>query len=196
MTTILQTDDGKQQERIGGKIKDYKRSEKEESQLGQSEAARFDEGKNRLDLMPPWSIDQVAQVYTYGTIKYDDDNWWKGMPWKKVIGPLLRHIWKWLRGEKWDDESGLHHLAHAAWQCLALMEYERNGIGKDNRVPYTLDLMDEEQRNNRINTWKKLASIDRLKEYNGMNADVLIKMCDRDCSVCSKIEDTESKLDS
>ena len=36
MTTILQTDDGKQQERIGGKRKDYKRSEKEESQLEKS----------------------------------------------------------------------------------------------------------------------------------------------------------------
>ena len=154
-----------------GEIKDYVRSESEEATLGKAEAARFDEGKNRFDLLPPWPLDQIAKVYTYGTIKYDDDNWWKGMPWKKIIGPMLRHIWKWLRGEKHDDESGLPHLAHAAWQCIALMEYERNKIGKDNRVPYTLDLMDEEQRNKRIDIWRKLANEDKLDEYNGMDVD-------------------------
>jgi len=54
---------------------------------------------------------------------YDDDNWWKGLKWKKdVFGCILRHIWKWFRGEKYDDESGLHHLAHAAWNCITLME--------------------------------------------------------------------------
>jgi len=51
------------------------------------------------------------------------------------------------------------------------MEYERNKIGKDNRVPYTLDLMDEEQRNKRIDIWRKLANEDKLDEYNGMDVD-------------------------
>lgn len=183
------------------KMKDYKRSETEKSFLGKPEAARFDEGKNRFDLLPWWSLDQLAKVYTYGTIKYDDDNWWKGMPWKKVIGPLWRHFAKWMRGEKYDDESGLHHLAHVAWQCFALMEYERNKIGKDNRVPYILDLMDEEQRNQRILMWKNLANQDRLKEYDGMEADLLqkvdsTKLCSEDCSICSKLGEIESKLDS
>jgi len=170
-------------------IKKYNRSENEESQLGQPEAARFDEGKNRIDLVAPWPLDQIAQVYTYGTQKYDDDNWWKGMPWKKVIGPLLRHVFKWLRGEKWDDESGLHHLAHAAWQCFCLMEYERNKIGKDDRVPYTLDLMKKEKRENRIVVWKKLANQNKLKDYNGLAVDELQQgsscpICTGDCSSC------------
>lgn len=209
MAVITQTDNGKNRKRINSKMKDtieldsnttmmmkeYKRSEKEENQLGKAEAARFDEGKNRLDLMPSWPLDQIAQVYTYGTVKYDDNNWWKGMPWKKIIGPLLRHIYKWLRGEKYDDESGLHHLAHAAWQCLALMEYERNGIGKDDRVPYTLDLMDEEQRRHRILIWRNLADKNKLQDYNGLDADLMIqtyigKTCSGECAQCSasKIE--------
>lgn len=183
-----------------GTMKKYKRSEKEESILGKPEAARFDEGKNRFDLLPPWVIDQVVQVYTYGTIKYDDDNWWKGMPWKKVIGPMLRHIWKWLRGEKYDNESGLHHLAHAAWQCLALMEYERNKIGRDNRVPYTLDLMNEEQRNKRIALWRELANKDKLDEYDGMKVDSVLtkEMCDKDCKGClgCKIDPPETNFPS
>jgi hypothetical protein len=147
-------------------VNKYERSEEESSQLGQDTAARFDEGKNRHDLLPPWALDQIALVYTYGTIKYDDDNWWKGMQWKKIIGPLLRHVWKWVRGETLDDESGLHHLAHAAWQCFCLMEYERNKIGIDNRVPYTLDMMDEKERERRIELWKK-----DTENYNGLTVD-------------------------
>jgi len=152
-----------------GGMRNYIRNEKEASILGKEEAARFDEGKNRFDLLPGYPLDQLAQVYTYGTIKYDDDNWWKGMPWKKVIGPLWRHFIKWLRGEKYDDESGLHHLAHVAWQCFALIEYERHKIGRDNRVPYTLDLMEEAERNKRIARWKELANENKLDQYNGMD---------------------------
>jgi len=184
MSIIIQPDTGE--------IRRYERSDEEESILGKSEAARFDDGKNRFDLLPPWSIDQIAQVYTYGTIKYDDDNWRKGMPWRKVIGPLLRHLFKWLRGERWDNESGLHHLSHCAWQCMALMEYERCNIGKDNRNPYDLDLMDEEQRNKRITKWKELANQNKLENYNGLEVDLLYecseKSCSGDCSNCSKID--------
>lgn len=155
-----------------GEIKEYIRNEEEEAQMGQETAGRFSAGKIRHDLMPPWSIDQIAQVYTYGTIKYDDDNWWKGLRWKKdVFGCILRHIWKWFRGEINDDESGLHHLAHAAWNCIALMEYERNGIGIDDRVPYVLDMMDEEERSKRILRWRQLASNDKISEYNGLDVD-------------------------
>jgi len=151
-------------------MKNYVRNEEEESQMGQKTAGRFSEGKIRHDLMPPWSLDEIAKVYTYGTIKYDDDNWWKGLRWKKhVFGCIIRHVWKWFRGERFDDESGLHHLAHAAWNCMALMEYERNGIGIDDRVPYVLDLMDEEERNKRILRWRHLATNDRVEEYNGLD---------------------------
>lgn len=151
-------------------MKEYIRSEEEEAQMGQETAGRFSAGKIRHDLMAPWALNQIAKVYTYGTIKYDDDNWWKGLRWKKdVFGCILRHVWKWFRGEKCDDESGLHHLAHAAWNCMALMEYERNGIGIDDRVPYTLDLMDEKERERRIKMWKEIATNGDDREYNGLN---------------------------
>jgi hypothetical protein len=152
------------------KMKDYTRNEEEEKQMGQETAGRFSEGKTRHDLVAPWALNEIARVYTYGTIKYDDDNWWKGLRWKKdVFGCILRHIWAWFRGEINDDESGLHHLAHAAWNCMALIEYERNGIGIDDRVPYTLDLMDESERNRRIEMWRGLASDGKDQEYNGLN---------------------------
>ena len=153
-----------------GKMKNYIRSEDEEKQMGQETAGRFSEGKVRHDLVAPWALDQIAKVYTYGTIKYDDDNWWKGLRWKRdVFGCIIRHVWKWFRGEINDDESGLHHLAHAAWNCMTLMEYERNGLGIDDLVPYVLDLMDEEERDRRIKLWRELANQGKDSEYNGLN---------------------------
>jgi hypothetical protein len=152
-------------------MKKYKRTKAEEAQMGKNTAARFSEGKIRHDLIPGWPIDEVAKVYTYGTNKYDDDNWRKGLAWKKnVIGPLFRHLWKWVRGEIIDEESGCHHLAMAVWQCFALMEYERCGVGQDDRNPYDLTLMDEKERNNRIELWKELAFQDKLSDYNGLDA--------------------------
>jgi hypothetical protein len=49
------------------------------------------------------------------------------------------------------------------------MEYERNRIGIDDRVPYLLDLMDEEERNLRIEKWKSLTREGREGEYNGLD---------------------------
>jgi hypothetical protein len=118
----------------------YKKTKEDEAQLGKEVAARFDSGKPRYDLIPPRAFHELMLVYTYGCKKYDPDNWWKGMKWRKVIGPMMRHIFKWLRGQKYDRESGLHHLAHAAWNAIALYQYELCNLGEDDRQPHTLDL--------------------------------------------------------
>ncbi|MGD2072877.1 MAG: DUF5664 domain-containing protein [Candidatus Thorarchaeota archaeon] len=152
-----------------GDVKVYKRSKEEEAQIGREEAARFDIGKIRHDLIPPYPLDELAKVYTYGTNKYDEDNYLKGMKWRKVIGPLLRHLWKWIRGKQIDEESNCHHLAMVVWQCFTLMMYEKYSIGQDNRCPYLLDLMeDKEEQKRRIEMWKDLAKNGKLKNYNGL----------------------------
>lgn len=151
-------------------IKPYVRNKEEEKQMGQTIAGRFSSGKMRHDLIPAWALEQLAGVYTYGSQKYDPDNWRKGLRWRKdVFACILRHVWKWFRGERFDKESGLHHLSHAAWNCFTLMEYERNSIGIDDRNPYDLDLMDEIEQNRRIENWKKLVEEKRVHEYNGLN---------------------------
>lgn len=151
-------------------IKYYEKTEEEKKQLTGKTAARFSEGKIRHDLIPPWIIDEIAKVYTYGTVKYNDDNWRKGLKWKKfVIGPLQRHLNKWLRGEKVDSESNCHHLAMVIWQCIALMLYEKYSIGEDDRNPYDLDMLSEEEQKKRIEKWVKLAIENKLEEYNGLD---------------------------
>lgn len=96
---------------------------------------RYDAGKVRLDLLPPEWVWGLGQVMTAGAAKYEPRNWEKGMAWSKVLGPMLRHTWKWIAGEMYDDETGCHHLAMVAWNALALMTYQLRVIGKDDVFP-------------------------------------------------------------
>ncbi len=122
---------------------------------------RFDQGKARFDLMPALALHEIALVYdfennkipcydkipadvlteiadifTFGCIKYSAHNWRQGMSWSRCFGPLERHLNKfWLRYDG-DVDSKKHHLAHAAWNCIALIEYEYCKLGEDDRIKY------------------------------------------------------------
>lgn len=85
--------------------------------------------KNRIELVPPEWTWAVADVTTKGSYKYDERNWERGMLWSIMIGCVGRHIAKFLIGERYDAETGCHHLAMAAWNILALMSYDLRGIG-------------------------------------------------------------------
>lgn len=89
---------------------------------------RYDEGKIRLDLIPADALRAVAQVMTMGAAKYGERNFERGMLWSKALGPLLRHVNARQLGEKYDKESGLPHLAHAACNVLFLLAYELRGL--------------------------------------------------------------------
>jgi hypothetical protein len=92
---------------------------------------RYDRGKNRLDLIPPEWEWELGKVLTAGAEKYDARNWELGMDWGRVVGPLRRHLNCFLRGEQLDQETQCHHLAHVAWNALALLSYDLRGIGRD-----------------------------------------------------------------
>lgn len=97
------------------------------------EAIKYDHGKPAFDLIPSKALEEVAKVYGYGANKYSRRNWEKGMNWCRIFGAIMRHAWAWMRGETLDPETGLHHMAHAAFGCLALIEYHHTGAGKDDR---------------------------------------------------------------
>lgn len=92
---------------------------------------RYDEGKSRVDLLPGDALIELGKLYGYGCKKYSERNWERGMPWSKALGPLLRHLFKWMMGAKADEESGLSHMVHVAWNALALVTYELRKIGAD-----------------------------------------------------------------
>lgn len=94
---------------------------------------KHDQGKVRMDLLPPVALEQVAKVLTFGADKYDDHNWRKGFKYSRLIGAALRHIFSFSRGENLDPETGLPHLAHAACCILFLIDHTLLGYGVDDR---------------------------------------------------------------
>ena len=87
--------------------------------------------KNRLDLVPaewPWAL---ADVTTRGSFVYAERNWERGMTWSTMVGCAGRHLIKFIAGQRYDKETGCHHLAMAAWNLLALMSYDLKGVGED-----------------------------------------------------------------
>ncbi len=105
-----------------------------ETEEVKGEAVKFDGEKSRYDLIPGDSLEWLAKVYTFGASKYDDENWRKGMSWKRIFSAIMRHSWAWFRGEDLDPESGLPHLAHAAWGYFTLMHYMTTQKNYDDRV--------------------------------------------------------------
>lgn len=95
--------------------------------------AKLDAGKNRLGLCLGGfarAIEQVGIISTYGATKYTP-NGWKKVPdgEARYMDAAFRHLLKHLKGERTDPESGHPHLAHAAWNILAVLELSHNPKG-------------------------------------------------------------------
>lgn len=100
---------------------------------------RFNAGKMRFNLIPMDALVELARVYSVGALKYDDDNWLKGMSWKEMIDCADRHFGLWQMGLHRDKDTGCHHLAMAAWNILGLLVYELRGLGTDDRTKLPID---------------------------------------------------------
>lgn len=99
---------------------------------------RYNETKARVDLIPWDAIEEVAKVYEYGAKKYADRNWEEGLEWNKgCAASLQRHLIDWSLGIDFDEESGLPHDLHIAFNALALITFRLRQIGVDDRpTPY------------------------------------------------------------
>lgn len=104
-----------------------KQIEKESKVKEISQGPKFDFGKARFDLIPPYPLWELAKIFNIGGgIKYPEHSWEKGILFSRIYGALQRHINLFWSGESLDPEDGLHHLAHAMWCLAVLMEYEKN----------------------------------------------------------------------
>ena len=86
-----------------------------------------------MALMSGRALLEIAKVYTYGATKYSADNWRGGIKWRRVMSAVQRHLVAWMDDEDLDQESGLPHLAHAAWGLIALLEYNYTHPELDDR---------------------------------------------------------------
>jgi hypothetical protein len=87
----------------------------------------------RYDLIPWEAMDELASVYGFGATKYAPHNWRKGYDWGLSYASLIRHAKAFWAGEELDPESGLPHMAHAAWHCLALLTFAQEHPDLDDR---------------------------------------------------------------
>jgi len=71
-------------------------------------------GKSRLDLIEPEFLTELGHVLRFGAEKYAEFGYrTHPIPTREYLGAAIRHIYKYLSGEKNDPESGYSHLAHA-----------------------------------------------------------------------------------
>lgn len=77
----------------------------------------------RFELLPWGALGRVAEVYAFGAEKYDEHNWRRGFDWSLSFGAMQRHLAAYWEGEDNDPESGLPHLAHAAFHVLGLLTF-------------------------------------------------------------------------
>ena len=99
-----------------------------------SDAMKFDTGKPQLQWLPYESLTDLANVMEFGANKYQQNNWKKGLPFSRMIGAALRHLYKRMSGHILDEESGLPHLAHAGVCILFLLYYEKHHPHLDDTV--------------------------------------------------------------
>lgn len=83
------------------------------------------DGKQRWDLLPLPLIEEIVKVYTFGAGKYEENSW-QNLPdgYRRYKAALLRHLVATDKGEVNDPESGLNHLAHVAWNAIAMLHFK------------------------------------------------------------------------
>lgn len=81
------------------------------------------EGKPRMSLILPGACYALVRIREYGLKKYPDANNWKRVPKEDWLDALMRHLLKYISGEKIDPESGYPHL----WHALANLSYMIEG---------------------------------------------------------------------
>lgn len=99
------------------------------------EAVKFDQGKRDWSLLPYDSIEEIIKVLEFGAKKYNEPgqgpdtwNWAKGAglgKWR-TLAAIFRHLTSYAKGETYDPESGLNHLAHVGCGVLFLLHYHGN----------------------------------------------------------------------
>lgn len=114
-------------------MKDYTIKDSGKRQTYKSGAVRdTNEGKIRYDLLPIECLKRLAEHYTKGAKKYDDNNWKKGIPTKRFIESTWRHWGQYLLGRVFpEDEAYIEedHLSAIVFNVFGIMFNEESNPG-------------------------------------------------------------------
>lgn len=106
------------------------------------QGVKFDHGKfkwsewlgiDSFHLVPVEGVKAVATILGIGARKYAPRNWEQGMDWSRPTDAAIRHINAWWGGEDKDQDTGEHHLWHAATNIFFLIAYTAWNRGNDDR---------------------------------------------------------------
>lgn len=87
---------------------------------------KHNEAKSRVDLLWYDFILRMGHVLGFGAVKYSVANWKNCEDPAVYQAAALRHILEAYEADVRDPESGMHHLVHAAVNCMfALYIQER-----------------------------------------------------------------------
>ncbi len=95
---------------------------------------RFGLAKPSISLIPGPALVHMADAFRDGAVKYGPANWRDDpVSASTYTNAALRHLLSYWDGEDNAEDSGVHHLAHAA-ACLAIiLDAEAQGSLKDDR---------------------------------------------------------------
>lgn len=86
--------------------------------------------KLRWDLLPMKEIEDIVRVYHAGAKKYGPNKWQSlDNGFERYRAAAARHIMAYLKGERMDKETNVHHLAAAAWNVITMLWYDKHGKG-------------------------------------------------------------------
>lgn len=79
------------------------------------------EGEEKVDwsLLPGTIMWDLAEIMHEGAKKHGKHDWVRRDP-NEIWAAAQRHLWKWKKGEVYDEETGRHHAAHAMANCMML----------------------------------------------------------------------------
>lgn len=104
---------------------------------------RYNSGKLRWRNIPQFLIRDMVEVGQFGEKKYGTYNFLNGLPVNDTLDSLYRHLDAATDPNQsdYDEESGLHHLAHVAWNALVALYHIKTRSDLDDRYkPQTEEL--------------------------------------------------------
>lgn len=95
---------------------------------------KYGQAKPSIGLIPGPALLHIADAFADGAQKYGPANWRVDpVSTSTYFNAALRHLFAWYDGEGLAEDSGVHHLGHAA-ACLAiLLDAEAQGTLIDDR---------------------------------------------------------------
>ena len=89
-----------------------------------------------LKLLVPQFVEAVAKVLDFGLVKYAAHNWMKGLSFEETLASMERHQKALRRGEDFDKDSKLPHVAHIACNAMFLFWFLHGPRNEEYRAKF------------------------------------------------------------